>query len=188
MLWHHFRLYIGEKKEVKAVCVVACKDIQSSFCCKSCGEEMKAGNGFLVWENADELCRYVWFADSSCAWRIPLTHPKIWLLCEAKCRLPLLQSRQAQYATPLKGTVIELSGKWQYLLTWNTHIIAIGVGVGSGAGQGLLEAAVARPGSFVAGEGKGLSCWGAVQMWPPYCVLKEAGTIFVRSCRRLMRC
>lgn len=59
----------------------------------------------------------------------------IWLMCEATCT-PRCQRRPAQYTTPppppLKGLAIELSGKWQYLLTWNTHILPIGVGVGLG--------------------------------------------------------
>ena len=42
------------------------------------------------------------------------------LLCGGHT-LPPSQSRQAQYATPptppFKGLAIELSGKWQYLLT-----------------------------------------------------------------------
>lgn len=64
-------------------------------------------------------------------------------------------------SSSLKGTVIELSSKWQYLLTWNTHILPIGVGVGSETEEGLHDAAVVqrknRPGSFVAQEGWG-SC------------------------------
>lgn len=154
-----FRLCIAEKK-VKALCVAAGRDIKTL---KQWREEMKAGNGFLVWENANEQHRYVWFADASCAWRIPLTHPMDRLLCEATCTL--LQSRQEQYTTPPpKGLAIELSGKWQYLLTWNTHILPIAVRVGSRTGEGTLDAAVARrktrPGSFVAGEGWGLSWQG----------------------------
>lgn len=100
---------------------------------------MKAGNGFLVWENADELYRYVWFADSSCAWRIPLTHPMDWLLCEATCTPVAKQAGAIRNPPPLpKGLAIELSGKWQYLLTWNTHILPIGVGVGQGLGKDPL--------------------------------------------------
>lgn len=43
---------------------------------------------------------------------------------------------------PLKGTAIELSSKWQYLLTWNTHkspIEAQGPGL-----QGLVTQAAVR--------------------------------------------
>lgn len=110
--------------------------------------------------------------------------PILWIGCCERPHVPLLQSRQAQYTPPpLKGLAIELSGKWQYLLTWNTHILPIGVGVGSGTGEGPLDAAVARrksrPGSFVAGGGWGL-CWrGAVlQRWP-YCVLKKRQGLYL---------
>ncbi|KAG7226257.1 hypothetical protein INR49_003008 [Caranx melampygus] len=58
-----------------------------------------------------------------CAWRIPLTHPVDRLLCEATCtpvakQAGAIRNLPLPLSTPaLKGLAIELSGKWQYLLT-----------------------------------------------------------------------
>lgn len=99
-MFSHQRSGLFCRKGVRAPWVVAWEDI---FCCKTYG--WRKWKLETVWENADELCLYVWFAGSSCAWRIPLAHPEDWLLCEATCTS--VQSRQAQYATssppPEKG-------------------------------------------------------------------------------------
>ena len=59
---------------------------QLILCCKiSGGRKWKLEMVSLVWENADEPYRCVWFADPSCAGRIPLTHPVDRLLCETTC-------------------------------------------------------------------------------------------------------
>lgn len=46
--------------------------------------------------------RYVWFADSSCACRIPWAHPMERLLCEATCT-PVTKQAGAIRNPPLKG-------------------------------------------------------------------------------------
>ena len=151
--YQSFRLCIAEGKKRSKLCV--CGGFwghQLILCCKiSGGRKWKLEMVSLVWENADEPYRCVWFADPSCAGRIPLTHPMDRLLCETTCAPAAKQAGairnppppHTHTLPPLKGLAIELSGKWQYLLTWNTHILPIGVGVGSGTGEGPLDAAVA---------------------------------------------
>lgn len=90
------------------------------------GEEIKAGNGVPVWENADELHRYVWFADSSCAWRIPLTRPMDRLLCEATRTPVAKQAGNTQPPTPperaghwtLRQVAIFAHLKYTHLANW----------------------------------------------------------------------
>lgn len=92
-----FRLCIAEIK-VKSVCVVAGRDVKSPFCCKSCGRRK--------WKLETVSCSgkmqmsYIGMFDLLTP-AVPGEFP--WpILCTGCCvrpHVPLLQSRQAQYAT-----------------------------------------------------------------------------------------
>lgn len=132
--------------------------------CSFVVEEVKAGNSFPVWENADELQRYVWFADSSCAWRIPLDPSygsvAVWGHMYPCCKAG--RRNMQPPSPPKKGWPLNSQASGNICSPEVHTSCQLGSGWAQGLEKGLLGCSCgrrrkSRPGSFVALEGWGLS-------------------------------